>query len=181
MESCTVHPDCLPLDFLQFAHHCEVLSDGRPLPRQQDFSLTDVMWLDGRIYEIDVLGSFPDYYFRKFGIFWQAVYGENFAGHWLSEIELRTTKLDALRAQYDQVVSQRAPQINRSRLIWPDEAEITLDRLMIPFTLDGETVSQIVVAAHFDSELSDLMVLHGSGLPQLVMEEGPQFLLPLAS
>lgn len=180
MEFCAVHLDCLPLDFVQFAHHCDVLSTGRSLPRQQDFSLADVMWLDGRVYEIDVLGRYPDYYFRKFGIFWQIAYGEDFAGHWLSEIELRTPKLDALREQYDAVVAGRAPLINRSRLVWPGEAEIGLDRLMIPFTLDGENVSQIVVAAHFDADPRDLISLHGTGLPQLVMEDSPQYLLPMA-
>lgn len=180
MEYRTLNPDFLPLDFLQFAHHCEVLCEGRELPRQQDFSLADVAWLDGRIYEVDVLGRLPDYYFRKFGIFWQALYGEDATGHWLSEIELRTEKLDAMRAQYDRVVQTRAPLANRSRLIWPGETEVTLDRLMIPFTLDGVSVSQIVVAAHFDVDPADLMFLHGTGLPKVVIEDGPQYVLPLA-
>ena len=181
MEFCTVYAERLPLDFLQFAHHCEVLGAGRLLPRQQDFSLADVTWLDGRVCEVDVLGNHPDYYFRKFGIFWQASYGEDFAGHWLSEIELRTDKLDVLRGQYDAVVNECMPLVNRLRLIWPGEAEIDLDQLMIPFTLDGETVSQIVIAAHFDADPRDLISLHGTGLPEIEIEDCPQSMLSIAS
>jgi hypothetical protein len=172
----------MPLDFLEFAHHCELLSEGRTLPRQQDFSMADVSWLFGRLYELDVHpGAGPDFYFRTFGIFWQALYGEDFSGRWLSEFELRTDKLDALRAQYDQVVTSRAPLSCRSRLIWPDDVEITFDRLLIPFTLDGETVSQIVVAAHYDADVEDLVYFRGEGLPHVIVEEPELIELPLAS
>ena len=174
-----LNPESLSLDFLELVHHCEMLSDGRVLPRQQDFSLADVSWLYGRLYELDVMDLGPDYYFRVFGIFWQAIYGEDFAGRWLSEIELRTTKLNPLRPLYDRIIASRQPLLNHSRLIWPGEAEIGFERLMVPFSLDGETVSQIVVAAHYDAEVEDMVFYHGSGLPQLIVEETVQ--LPLAS
>jgi hypothetical protein len=176
-----LHPETFPLDFLEFAQHCELLSEGRMLPRQQDFSLADVSWLYGRLYELDVLDIGPDYYFRMFGIFWQAVYGEDFTGRWLSEIELRTDKLNSLRTQFNHVAKSRAPLASRTRLIWPGEAEIMFERLLVPFTLDGETVSQIVVAAHYDTDVEDLVFFRGEGLPRLIIEEPDQIVLPFAS
>jgi hypothetical protein len=176
-----LHPESMPLDFLEFANHCELLSEGRLLPRQQDFSVADVPWLYGRMYEVDVLDIGPDFYFRTFGIFWQAVYGADFTGRWLSEIELQTDKLDALRMQYDHVVTTRGPVTCRTRLLWPDAAEITVERLLVPFTLDGETVSQIVVAAHYDAEVEDLVFFRGEGLPQVCIEGLEPIQLSLAS
>jgi hypothetical protein len=176
-----LHPETMPLDFLELAKHCELLSDGRTMPRQQDFSLADVSWLIGRLYELDVHHAVPDFYFRTFGIFWQALYGEDFTGRWLSEFELRTDKLDALRPQYDRVVTSREPVMCRSRLVWPDDVEISFDRLLVPFSLDGETVSQIVVAAHYDADVEDLVYFRGEGLPQLIVDDQEPIPLQLAS
>lgn len=163
-----------PLDFLQLAQHCEMLSDGEKMPRQQEFSLADVPWLYGRLYEVDVLENGRDYYFRAFGIFWQALLGADFTGAWLSELEARTSKLNALRHCYNRVVTTRAPVGGACKLIWPGQAELVFERLLIPFTLDGSTVSQIIVAAHYDADAEDMIFYRGQGLPQMVpLDESP--------
>lgn len=172
MDFSTLDPKTAPLSFLAFAQHCEMLSDGRPMPRQQDLSLREVPWLFGRLYRIDVLEGGADYLFHDFGIFWQAIYGDDLTGRRLSEIEAAASNLDALRGQFDSIVASRAPVACKGKLVWPRQKEITYERLLIPFTVDGVSVSRIVVAAYCDETAEDMVFYRGEGLPRLVIELG---------
>ena len=160
----------VPSDFLEFAQYCELLSDGRQMPREQDFNLTDVPWLFGRLYLIDVLDGGADYRFNNFGIFWQAIYGEDLTGRRLSYLEAASDSLHALRGHLDRIIQSRAPLVSVGRLVWPEHM-IVFDRLSIPFSADEINVSKIVVAAHYDDYTEDMVFARGEGLPKLVLEE----------
>jgi hypothetical protein len=171
MNFSTLDSQASPQDFLELARHCDLLSAGRAMPRQQDFSVASVSWLHDRIYRLDVLNDGADYLFRSFGIFWQAAYGEDFVGKWLSEVEAFTDKLNALRAVLDHVVAARAPLACNSKLVWPGRAEFAFDRLMVPFTLDDQSVSQILVLAHCDDATEDHLFEPRFGLPILTFDD----------
>lgn len=175
--------DCqsAPLDILQFAQHCEALADGRTMPRQQDFSLADVPWMLGRLYEADVLENGADYYCRKLGIYWQAIVGSDFTGKWLSELKVYWPLANMLHAQLDRVVRSRAPVSARGRLVWPNREPVHYHRLMVPFSLDGTSVTQIVGVAHFNDEAEDIIFSHNDGPPRVELLEDDPLVLALAS
>lgn len=174
MDFTTLDRATAPLDLVEFVRHCELLSDGRLMPREQDFSPREVPWLLGRLYNIEVLDGGADYLFRDFGIFWQAIYGEDLTGRKLSEIETAGSNLDALRGQYDGIVESRAPVACKGKLVWPKQKAITYDRLLIPFTVNGVDVSRIVVAAHYDDAAEEMVFYRGEGLPRLVIIDTEQ-------
>ncbi len=174
MDFSGLDPKTAPLSFVELARHCDVLSEGRQMPRQQDFSLREVPWLYGRLYHIDVLGHGADYLFHDFGIFWQAIYGDDLTGRRLSEIEAAASNLDALRGQFDRIVASRAPVACKGKLVWPRQRVITYDRLLIPFTVDGVNVSRIIVAAYCDEAAEEMVFYRGEGLPRLVIIETEQ-------
>ncbi len=169
MDFATLDRATAPLDFVEFVRHCELLSDGRLMPRQQDFTASEVPWLFGRLYLIDVLDHGADYLFHDFGIFWQAIYGDDLTGRKLSDIEAAGSNLDALRGQFDRIVDTREPVACKGKLVWPRQRVITYDRLLMPFTVNGVDVSRIVVAAHYDEQAEDMVFYRGEGLPRLVI------------
>ncbi len=169
-----------PPDFVEFANYCDLLSGGRLMPREQDFNITDVPWLFGRLYLINVLEGGADYRFDAFGIFWQAIYGEDLTGHRLSFLEAASDSLQALRSQLDRIVATCAPVLNVGRLVWPEQV-IVFDRLSIPFSADGVNVSKIVVAAHYDDYTEDMVFRRGEGVPKLEIEEPKRPFLAEAS
>ena len=159
-------------DILRLAKHCDALAGTQPLPRRRDLRPAQMTWILGRLYLIDVLDGGGDYSFRLFGIFWEKMYGTDLTGNRLSAIE-GAGQLTVLRSDYDAVVAARAPALHPGRLVWPNQKSIKYERLLVPFSDDGERVSLILVAAGCDVSLDEL-VLHrgqkGRELPRLILD-----------
>ena len=156
-------------DILRLARYCDALAGTRPMPHRQDFRPTDVTWLLGYIYLIDVLDGGADYCFRLFGTFWEKMYGADLTGQRLSEIEMGG-HLDVLRGDYDKVVSTRAPLFHPGKLVWPNQKSIKYERLLIPFSGDDGQVSLILAAVGCDVALGELVLHKGKGLPRLILD-----------
>jgi hypothetical protein len=157
-------------DMVRLAKHCAALAGTGEIPNRRDFRPTDVAWLLGRMYLIDVLEGGVDYCFRLFGTFWEIMYGADLTGRLLSEIEA-AGNLYALRGDYDMVVAMRTPSFHPGKLVWPNQKSIKYERLLIPFSHDDGQVSLILVAAGCDASLDELILCRGKGgLPRLVLD-----------
>ncbi|MGC9953443.1 MAG: PAS domain-containing protein [Rhizomicrobium sp.] len=170
MDFTAVYKVSARADILRLARYCDALAGTRKMPLRRDFRPTDVTWLLGRIYLIDVMNGGADYSFRLFGIFWEKMYGTDLTGQRLSEIEA-TGRLTVLRGDYDTVVAARAPLFHPGKLVWPNQKSIHYERLLIPFSDDNGQVSVILAAAGCDVSLDDLVLYRGKGgLPRLVLD-----------
>ncbi len=123
----------------------------------------------GRLYLVDVLDGGSDYCFRLFGAFWQTILGLDLTGQRLSGLETFWF-LTSLRPEYDLAVATQKPQFHPGKLVWPDGNAVGYQRLLIPFSREGNQVSLILGAAHCESEIDDLILFVGQGLPRLVLE-----------
>jgi hypothetical protein len=155
----------MPPDFLRLADHFERLSVGRLMPQQDEFRPNDIRWLLGRVYLTDVLDGGSDFRVRLFGTFWQMLGGEDLTGRRFSELEAQSDRLNHLRPAFDAVVSARRPIYSVGKLKWPNSEPVFYHRLAIPFTQDGETVSQVLVAADYDHAAQDMIIYKGAGSP----------------
>lgn len=160
----------MPQDFLRLAEHCERLSAGRLMPRQDDLHPRDIRWLLGRVYLTDVLDGGRDYRVRLFGVFWQMLGGEDLTGKCFSELEAASDRLKHLRAAFDTVVATRGPVYSIGKLTWPDCEPVFYHRLAVPFTMDDHTVSQVLVAAEYDKAAEDVIFQKGAGSPIVTFE-----------
>lgn len=156
-------------DLVRFAEHCDKLASGHPMPRREDFRPSDVSWMLGHLFIVDVVDDGEDYCFRLFGDFWQTILGFDLTGQRLSGLE-SFGFLTALRPEYASVVATQKPQFHPGKLVWPDGKTIDYQRLLIPFSREGNQVSLILGAAHCENEIEDLILFVGQGLPQLVLE-----------
>ena len=156
-------------DLARLVKYCDALAAGRPMPRREDFRPTDVRWMIGKMYMIDVLDDGADYCFRLFGNFWQTIYGVDLTGRRLSALEA-SGNLTALRPVYDAVAKTREPLFQPGKLVWPNQKSISYERLLLPFSNNDGRVSLILAAAHCDMTVEDLVLYRGCGLPQLVID-----------
>jgi hypothetical protein len=169
MDFAAVYEGSSRADIARLAKHCEALAGTRQMPHRQDLRPSELTWLLGRIYLIDVLDGGADYRFRLFGIFWEKMYGADLTGQRLSELEA-AGRLAALRGGYDTVMKTRLPLFQPGKLIWPNEKSIGYERLLIPFSDDDGQVSLIMGAAGCDVSHGDLVLHKGKGLPRLVLD-----------
>lgn len=164
MDYLDIDLDNAPVDFVQLALHCEALREGRVMPRQADFHYTDVTWLHGRLFVADVLNGGRDFRFLKFGLFWQAIFGGDCSGRRLSEIETDCGAAGEMQDAFLRLLAIREPVMSTVTLMWPDGVTIVYDRIMMPLSDDGSSVSRIVVAAHCD-DLEEELVRRDTHLP----------------
>jgi len=169
MDFTAVYKSSARPEILRLARHCDALAGTRQMPHRQDLNPTNVTWLLGHLYLIDVLDGGADYRFRLFGVFWEKMYGIDLTGQRLSEIEA-TGRLAALRGDYDAVVAAGMPFFHPGRLIWPNQKSIRYERLLVPFSGDDGQVSLILAAAGCDVPFEDLVLHKGKGLPRLVLD-----------
>ncbi len=159
------------LELLRFAKHCKELAGDREMLRLRDFHPTDVLWILGSLYVIEVLSDEADYRFKIFGSMMTAIYGMDFTGWRLSELPdhvLHREMRAYLHAIYDATVARRAPLLLRGKLRW-NNTDIDTERLMIPLAEDDGHLSTILVAVH-----SNIPV----GLPAAFRETGAPGLMP---
>ncbi len=160
----------IPADLDRLVEHCQRLSAGRLMPHQDELRPNDMRWLLGRLYLTEVLDGGKDYRVRLFGIFWQTLGGEDLTGKRFSELEAQSDRLIHLRRAFDVVVLTRRPVYSIGKLVWPNGEPVFYHRLAIPFTKDGETVSQVLVAADYDQAAEDMIFYKGKGSPTVTFE-----------
>lgn len=154
-------------DLTRLAQHCEALAGEGEMPRWHDFRPNDVSWMLGRIYLVDVIDGGADYAFRLSGMLMKEIYGVDLYGRRLSELEDDGFKR-ALRGNYDTVIATRKPLYRRCLLRWPQNREINVERLLIPFCDDEGTPAIILGAVHCDAPLEIVALYRGSGPVELV-------------
>lgn len=160
----------LPPDLDRLVDYCEHLSAGQLMPHQDTFRPNDIRWLLGRVYLTDVLDGGKDYRVRLFGTLWQMLAGEDQTGKRISELEKQSDHFIHLRRAFDAIVATRGPIYSLGKLTWPNREPVSYHRLAIPFTKDGETVSQVLVAADYEHAAEDLVIYKGTGQPVVTFE-----------
>jgi hypothetical protein len=152
---------------LRLARHCEKLADGREMPHWRDFRPTDVPWMIGRLYLVEVLDGGADYYFKLSGSLMKEIYGTEPEKKRLSEmIDCGLTR--TLRANYDAIVATRKPFYLRGELRWPEGQCIHVERLLVPFCNEGDTPVMILGAVACDAPLEIVALYRGCGAAEFV-------------
>jgi hypothetical protein len=152
---------------IRLAKHCEKLADGREMPSWRDFRPTDVPWLLGRIYLIEVIDGGADYFFKLCGSLMNEIYGTEPEGRLLSQMPDCSLKR-TLRANYDTVFAARKPLYQRGELHWSEGQRICVERLLIPFCDGTEVPTMILGAVACDAPLEMIALYRGSGAAEFV-------------
>jgi hypothetical protein len=145
-----VHPD-----LVRMVHSYSQLSEGRAMPHRSDFRPSQMRWMLGRLFLLDVLEGGGDYRFRLFGVFWQGIYGADLTGCLLSQLE--PLGLDKLRPDYDAIVATGTPSLRLRKVRWPDDTLLEFQRLLLPFCDDSGEVCLILGAAAYEKAPEDAL------------------------
>ena len=107
-----------------------------------------------KIALVDVVGDPPRFRFRRFGTKVAEFFGENLAGKFLEEIDLGhgTLSID-LAHLYTKMVEEGRPQAVRIRLTKRDGRHVEYERIGLPITKDGKTVTMFLFAYAFEREV----------------------------
>jgi hypothetical protein len=154
-----LHPETV---LIRLAKHWETLAGGREMPHWREFRPGDVSWLLGRLYLVDVIDGGADYRIRLSGTLLKEIYGEDREGQrfdLLPDGALTRT----LRENFAQVVLTRRPLYETGRLSWPDGSCIGIERLLLPFSGEGDRLCTILGAVQCDVPLDSLVLYRGVG------------------
>jgi hypothetical protein len=172
-------PEANPTDFTKA--HADLLrmnalytlqKHGRNMPRRNDFRQSDLCWIFGRFYTVDVLRGGEDYRISSYGDFWKAVLGYDLTGTSISELEA-CGKLLGLRSVYDAVVTAHQPAYSSGQLRWPNQTSIGYERLSFPYADDTDQPAMLLIAGCWDRNLQEIHELKRLGEPQLIVDGMP--------
>jgi hypothetical protein len=157
---------------VQLIDYCASLAGDHVLPHRRDFRPSQVRWMFGHMYLIDVLDGGADYRCRLWGQFWETIFGLDVLGMRLSELE-RAGYVPHVRGEYDCVVATRMPQFRTGRAVWADGASIDYARVIVPFAGDDGAVSMLLTGGTSDKSLEDLVFFKGLGAPTFATDTTP--------
>jgi hypothetical protein len=141
---------------LRFAQFCDDLAGNAPMPRRERFRIRDATWLFGYLKVADVLGGGRDFRYSYVGDFWHTMLNYDLTGARLSELEA-CGMMTNVRTNYDAALKAHAPRYRFGRWVRPNRRFIRTERLLVPFTDDGETVSMLVIAVHCKKAYSEIL------------------------
>lgn len=168
---CSVLYDTLKFpELVQLAQYCEALSNGLRLPRWSDFRPSQITYLLGRLYVVEVLSGGADYFFRLSGVYMKEIYGSDLAHCTLSSLPDTPLKV-ALRRNYDEVVASGQPVCAAGTLVWQEGSRIEIERLLVPFAGENGQLHIILGAVQCDAPLEMIQLYRGNG-PGLFVPAG---------
>lgn len=156
-------------ELITFARFYQALCGSRQVPHRDDFHPSDVPWIAGRLYTVDVLEGGADYRFHSWGIYLKAVFGADLSNRKLSDIEL-AGRLELTRSDLDAVVSGKCPVFRTGLLVWPNHQTLGFERVMVPFCDNFGNVSLILSVFHGDKPVHEMMLMRGIGIPQVLLD-----------
>lgn len=163
-------PERINANLIRVARYFASMTGGRPMPHYSCFRPNDLHWLFGHFYAVRVIDGGADYRFGFYGPFWALMYGSDFTGRRLSELE-SCGRLKSLRAIYDNVVALRRPCYCVGRMIWRGGQTVDHERVTIPFADDEGNPAMLLVAAQCNRDIADVLQAKGCGEPTLELGE----------
>lgn len=164
-------------DLLKFADHCAQLTRVGRLPHRDSFRASQVRWMFGHLYLVDVLEQGADYRCRLWGLFWETIFGVNMRERRLSDLE-RDGQVSHLRSEYDSIVADGKARFRAGRVIWPDNKAVGFARVIVPFAGDDGCVSMLACGGTSELSPDDLVFFKGLGMPSFSFD-GPAEALEL--
>jgi len=127
----------------------ERLRGDRKLPYRSDFDPSHIKpYLPG-IMLIDVIGEPPDFIYRLVGTREVESRGYNPTGRRVAEAYFARSAEDAL-SNYRFVAKEKAVLYDCEPVAIPGNRYVGDESLFLPFTLDGDSVGQIMVYSHYE-------------------------------
>lgn len=151
---------------MRLARHCVKLAGTNKMPHYRDFHPSDVSWLMGLIYVLDVLDGCTDFRFRLLGAALTGLHGRDDTGRLLSEIR-QPSLIEPLFAELSVVVPRCRMMHVRGKVVWESGESIGAEKLLVPMADDNGALSVIVGALHYQYPKEDWVLFKGNGVPQL--------------
>lgn len=121
----------------------------RPIPRRRDIDPTEIAPLLPHLQLIDVVDAGARFRYRLVGTSLVAAFGAEYTGKYLDEL-FTGERLANARRVYGAVVQHRLPVFLRNRYQTTLDVEMIANRLYMPLSPDGRTVTLILGALTFD-------------------------------
>jgi hypothetical protein len=122
---------------------------ARAMPARADIDIADLKDLEPNLLIVSVEGDPPEFVFEEFGDNIVSLFGENPEGHELNEYGGKGAEI--VRAGYLAVLEQKRPlrQWNFGSFgMNADEPVLRYERVLLPLSDDGKTVTGILVLSY---------------------------------
>ena len=121
----------------------------RAMPRRRDIDPTEIASLLPHLQLIDVVEGGARYRYRLVGTSLVEAFGGEYTGKYLDEL-FTSERLANARRVYGTVVERRLPVFLRNRYSTTLDVEMIANRLYMPLSPDGRTVTLILGALTFE-------------------------------
>jgi len=123
---------------------------SRAMPSRAEIEPSEIMPLLPSLQLIDVAEGGTRFRYRLVGTDIVAAFGREYTGKWLDEL-FATTRLKFAQEVYRLVCRERLPVFARSSYLTANERHLIANRLCVPLSADGATVTMILGALTFES------------------------------
>ncbi len=151
-------------DLAKFIDYCSQLAGDGRLPHRDDFRASQVRWMFGHLYLVDVMEQGADYRCRLWGQFWETIFGINMRERCLSDLEQGGHVLH-LRFEYAAILADGKARFRAGRVVWPDDRSMGFARVIVPFTGNGGNISMLACGGTSEMSPADLVFFKGLGIP----------------
>lgn len=135
--------------------HWESIRRDRCMPARSDLDPTEFRpEILPHLILVEVLEG-PRFRNRLCGTAHVQAAGWDQTGTYLDELPERGGYRDYLIGIYELVTEEKAPVFTQSSYLWNENVRRSTQRLMVPFSNDGETVSHVLSAQVFDFDSGD--------------------------
>ncbi len=124
------------------------LSRDGAMPRRADFDPVEVPLLLPYIYLVDVIDGGQDFKYRLVGTHITESVGFDFTGQRISEF-MKTNESEDRAAAYADCLQSGMPNCSAGNLVDYGRDYMLYERLLCPFSMDGNTVDVILGGLHF--------------------------------
>lgn len=125
---------------------------SRPMPSRAEIEPWEMTALLPNLQLIDVVDGGARFRYRLVGTAIVAAFGREYTGKWLEELFPNERSKFAAEV-YRLTCSERLPVFARSSYVTATERELIANRLCMPLSADGETVTMIMGALTFESSV----------------------------
>lgn len=132
---------CRPLR--QLLDHWFAARQGRLMPRRTDIDPTAIVPAIGQVWLMEVAARESSFRYRLAGEDINMVYGFSLAGKLLEEVH-GPESLEGIKERLDRVVQERCILYSHGKTRYRDGPDSSHDRLVLPLSGDGETVSDVI-------------------------------------
>ena len=120
-------------------------SRGRSMPARADIDILEIGTYIGSLTLLEVVDGGADFRYRVSAEGASKLLGEDYTGQLLSETSRDQERIDRLMQRYRRVVASKVPWYARTPAI-PEMPVTYTERLVVPLSEDGETVSMLLLA-----------------------------------